>query len=287
MTTPTTTFGFTGDPGLLTQDTWDSGALTGATTVVHKVSQPGTLTASLLTGGAAQASLPVQVVTAHLAIGQAGSAQPDSVVHVGNASGSAPLLPTLLGPTVVDVGKMIAQAAAAPAPTPLTVPAEGYIQLVASEAPAQAGPAGAGHALTLAAQPEAGPDNEAWDSRQLSGGDIFAVILTQPGSYQVTNQVDGHVIHLTLDYPLPASAATAPPAPLEVDVSADGMTNDGAHIRVFQSAKFVCNAPARIVVRIITPQVSNPHGAPPPPAAATAPTPATWLPQRSSWTKPA
>ena len=278
-----TTFNISQHPSLFSQDVWDSGALTGISAVTHQVSTPGTLTASLMAGGSVRSSLPLHVVAPRIDLGPASPALGSPMVHVGNAAGAAPLLPTLLGPAVIDVAQSVSPAGH-PAPLSIVAPAQGYIQVLATIPQNDRTGIGPGYGLTLAAAPGSGMDSEEWDSRKLGGGDVFTVTLARPGRYQATNQVNGRTMDLTVDYPRPADTPRSLPSPLQVTVEAKGMAENGAHIQSFQGINFVCRTPARIVLRLVAPQDTSPYPAPPAPKVAK---PAPWLPQKASWRKPA
>lgn len=53
----------------------------------------------------------------------------------------------------------------------------------------------------------------AWDSRRLSRGDVFAFLVFRPGSYALTNEIDGSACEIIVKYPDPRknTAETKPP----------------------------------------------------------------------------
>ncbi|EHK53549.1 hypothetical protein [Allomesorhizobium alhagi] len=60
-----------------------------------------------------------------------------------------------------------------------------------------------------------GPEgtDEAWDSRRLSRGDLFAFLVFRPGSYLMTNEIGGLACEILVEYPDPRknTAKTKPP----------------------------------------------------------------------------
>jgi hypothetical protein len=216
--------------------TIDSGALAGLSAVVHKFSQPGSYQSTVLLNDQ-------QVLTGVLEVQLASDAAP-----------SAGATATAAGPVEAAQPRVdLAQAAAAGA-AQLTVPAaaEGYVLFHALGADG-------GHAVIAQAQPSqpsAGASAELpelFDSRQLGPGDIFSTIMLRPGTYSMTNTVDGAQGDISVSYPVISSTRYTPPEPATVACDAGAFSPSSLALSPAQGIIFTINTTARIVVNLVTP----------------------------------
>jgi hypothetical protein len=216
-------------PYIFAQTGLDSGALTLLGTLVHKMTEPGEYRGTV-SGPAGASAVFYLTVTKESAVNQVNidlaalTAPPSS----GAADCGCPGGGSSGGGNVFTVGQ------------------HGYAVFHLS------GGAG-GHAVRLG-RASAEPAAKAFDSTQLKDGDIFAASLLRPGAYKVTNtlQKGAPAADLTVAYPQAGKGAYTPPSPLRVECTAQGFRPSKLELTAMQGCLFVCAAPSRIVVELVT-----------------------------------
>jgi hypothetical protein len=219
-------------PYLFAQPGLDSGALTLLGSVVHKMTEPGEYRG--VTSGPGGASVFYLTVTNEPGVTQVdidlAALTPPSSAGAGDCG--CPGSPASGTKNVFTVG------------------AHGYAVFHLS------GGAG-GHAVRLG-RAAAAPAEKAFDSTTLKDGDIFAATILRPGAYRVSNalQKGARPAELTVAYPQPGKTAYAPPSPVRVECAAEGFSPPRIELTAMQGCVFVCTAPSRIVVELVS--ASNP-----------------------------
>jgi hypothetical protein len=213
-------------PYLFAQTGLDSGALTLLGTLVHQMTEPGEYRGTTSGPGGAS-SVFYLTVTKEPGVTQ---------VNIDLAALTAP----------PQGGSGDCGCASGPNNV-FTVGAHGYAVFHLSGGPG-------GHAVRLG-RAAAAPAEKAFDSTVLKNGDIFAASLLRPGAYRVANaaQPGARPAELTVAYAKSGAAVFAPPAPLRVESTAEGFSPAKIELSATQGCVFVCAAPSRIVIELVSP----------------------------------
>jgi hypothetical protein len=228
---------------ILSQSSVDSGALRGLSAVVHKFGQAGTYAVNILKVSEPAAGAPAEVTPVALlsvtdvapitaAAAQAATSAPENIATVDLAGMAAP--------QVVDPAQNVMQAFPG-----------GYALFHA-----QTGDTG--YAVVVQPQGAAASTtnvvSESFDSRQLGAGDIFATVLLAPGTYALTNAINGTQGTITVPYPVTVPGMPyQPPDPVAVECDANGFVPSAIVLEPMQGLRFNINTPARIRIDLTTP----------------------------------
>lgn len=229
---------------LIDQVTWDSGALRGLSLVVQQFTQPGRYHMTLLQG-----DQPVrqEALLVRQEAGERPHPQPVTAGDLAAAAmtpGAPDAIQRMPEPLFVDLAQL-RPGLAQELPTPLALSAQAYAVFHAS-----AGMDG----LAVIAEPAADEsDLPPFDSRRLDSGSVFAVTLIRPGTYRVTNVLNGTQGRIVVAYPTVGKTAYRPPEPYTVTCSANGFDSAAIDLQPAQGVIFQISVPARITVELVEP----------------------------------
>lgn len=99
----------------------------------------------------------------------------------------------------------------------------------------------------------AGGKRQAFDSRRLTEGDIFAVTLVRPGAYSLKNELSGAEGRIQVAYPVVGKERYRPPAPVSVECTAKGFSPTAIDLKPAQGIVFQIQTPARIHIDLVEP----------------------------------
>lgn len=112
---------------------------------------------------------------------------------------------------------------------------------------------GAGGYSVHVRKAEEDPNTKIFDSRELDAGDIFSAIIIRPGTYAVTNLVNGKKGGIIVSYPKPGKTAYRPPAPVVVDCSEREMGPGRIELQPGQGLNFHLKTRSRIKIELVKP----------------------------------
>jgi len=221
------------DPNLYTQIGLDSGALTMLGTIVHRVKEAGQYRGALHVGPEVKAVFSV-------------SAEDDSPAAQATVDLSrlerlpaAPLSAT-------DEGCCGGEAKGSSGGHRYTVNPRGYLLFHVSS--------GAGGYYVHLRRVDAPDGDKGYDTRTLSGGDLFTAMILRPGRYSIVNALARSRTEAVVHYPRVGEKAYVPAAPLRVECTANGLEHPGRlELGVGQGLIFHAQVPARIEIRLETP----------------------------------
>lgn len=227
------------DLQILSQTHFDSGALSGLGSVVHRMVQLGDHQLTILHG-----DNPVETTSLRV-LASTQPSQPN-IASAANAQAAAPSSQTELH---VNLGQMVGNVGQLSAPiisTILEIAAQGYVLF-------HAPPASSGFAVLLNAP---GTQNQppAFDSRQLGNSDVYATTLLRPGLYSVTNANGGAKGQIRVAYPVIGDTPYRPPDPMDVQVTDQGFQPATIQLKPAQGVVFhIGNTRARIQIDLVEP----------------------------------
>jgi hypothetical protein len=221
-------------PAIFMQTTYDSGALSGLSSVAHKFEQAGVFAAVVHKDGAPLATVKLAVSIPVTSLEEMVAKAPEALAGTLNAL--AEMMPH------VDLARLPAMGEQAV----LHTAAQGYALFHAMSGDS-------GFAITVhhAAQPATGAP--AFDTRQLGPGDIFSALVLRPGAYAVKNTVNGSQTSLTVAYPVVGTTPYVPPNPAEVTCADNGFSPAPIKLQPAQGLIFRINTRARITIDLVTP----------------------------------
>jgi len=95
-------------------------------------------------------------------------------------------------------------------------------------------------------------DLQAYDSRRLLSGDIFAGVLMRPGRYTLRNELSDASAEITVPYPIVGKTAYRPPAPLDVECG-DEIKPREIHLHPLQGLNVHILELARVRIELVEP----------------------------------
>lgn len=105
----------------------------------------------------------------------------------------------------------------------------------------------------VVAQPVGDAKVQAYDTRRLEQGDIFAVTLIRPGEYAISNQDTKSEGRVVVSYPVIGAQPYRPPSPVFVDCGEKGFDPQRIELKPAQGIVFRVLVPSRIKIKLIRP----------------------------------
>ncbi len=96
-------------------------------------------------------------------------------------------------------------------------------------------------------------NEDAFDSRRLAPGDIFALTMVRPGEYRLVNELGEHEGRIVVSYPVIGDKPYRPPAPYRVQCDHGGFHPQTINLSPAQGIAFQVQTPARIKIELIRP----------------------------------
>lgn len=93
-------------------------------------------------------------------------------------------------------------------------------------------------------------EQQVFDSRKLSQGDVFSAAIIRPGYYSVTNLLTKARGEVVVSYPVIGKTAYRPPAPVRVKSSKDYFEPNRVELQPGQGLLFDCEDPSRIKIEL-------------------------------------
>jgi|GEM_PF-1511937 len=205
----------------LTQTHFDSGALQGLVSVVHRLPEAGLHSLTIL-----QADKPIQSTTL--------------AVQGLPPQASAPS-PQASAPSPQANAQLHVNLSAIASASDMAVAAAGYAVFHALAG-------GLGYAALLHA-PGATDKPPIFDTRQLGHEDIFATTLFRPGRYTLMNVLNKVQGQIRVSYPVVGSTPYVPSAPVQVQLDSNGFTPHDVQLMPAQGIVIhIVNTQARITI---------------------------------------
>jgi hypothetical protein len=109
-----------------------------------------------------------------------------------------------------------------------------------------------GYAVRASKAAEDPKQQNQFDSRQLSGEDIFSAVILRPGTYSASNGLNTKAKgKITVGYPKVGETAYRPPSPTKVVCSESGFEPANVELQPGQAVLFQANAPTRITLELV------------------------------------
>lgn len=112
---------------------------------------------------------------------------------------------------------------------------------------------GAGGYTVHVRRAEENPEEEVFDSRELSDGDIFSAVIIRPGTYAVTNLLTNAQAEVVVSYPEIGEAPYRPPGPVRVQATREHFEPRQVELKPGQGLLFECQTPSRIKIELREP----------------------------------
>jgi hypothetical protein len=216
---------------VLSQVGSDSGSLTSSTTIAHRFAEAGEYRGLLHIRGKEVREFTISVV-------------------MGQAAATGAAMETASQLTSVDVNlrrmHMPTLAAGDDDATHFELEAGGYAVFRV--------PAGAVGGYAVEVHKEGG--TKVFDSRELKEGDLFAAVMLRPGTYSVTNAIDGAKGELTVAYPdkIPKQLD-----PVKAKFTAGAVVPAKIRVHPMQGLVFGFETPSRVKIELVAPEDRPPR----------------------------